>query len=392
MSNHQLNQLDAGALQIVTNETTSEEFYLVEGAEISWVEVQPKTGVTFNTDINTHRWTDLNIYSESNAIKYGLNESDGGLADVLGFSDVYTAYNSGGMICGSIASSAYRTSIHPNAKITIPITGGTGTLSGLTSLDLYTAFVYQNNSTTSDGSGPCATWLVDSLYSESKPEVTFDAGLGYAYDIQNNPSSYTNGQYRSGIMHLFANQIYFSGNTGTTWDTGWSGSSRYTFSNSPLAISEGTTRNKSVGVLHVDSGLITLFNQEIVSLFNTSVATGGTITSGLTFPTSECSAIIRDKDFSTELQINTTLYPQDFVQSNNLSVLDAKKANIDCNGQVGITSICYYDKDGKMTAKASLSEPVYKSSEDFTLIKSAISLDGGLKDILAGRTTFGPPL
>ena len=296
MSNHQLNQLDPGGLQITTTETTSDEFYLVEGSEISWVEVQPKTGTTFNTDVNTHRWTDLNIYSESDIIKYGINKSDGGLSDCMGLNDVYTAYNSGGMICGSIASSGFRTAIHPNAKITIPITGGTGTLSGLTSLDLYTAFIYQNDSTTSDGSGPCATWLVDSLSSESKPESTFEAGLGYAYDIQNNPSSDTNGQYRSGLMYLFNKEIYFSGNTGTTWDTGWSGASRYTFGNSPLAIFEGETKNKSVGVLHVDSGLITLYNQEIVSLFNTSVATGGTITSGLTFPTSECNAIIRDKD------------------------------------------------------------------------------------------------
>ena len=74
------------------------------------------------------------------------------------------------------------------------------------------------------------------------------------------------------------------------------------------------------------------------------------------------------------------------------SVLDAKQYGIDCNGRIGVTGICFYDKNGRMTAKASLNEPIYKSSEDFTLIKSELSVDGGIKDILAGRTTFGPPL
>ncbi len=377
MSNH-LNPLDPNALQIVTNETTSPLFYQTEGAEISWVEVQSKTGTTFNDDVNSHHWTNLGIYSESNITPFGVTKANGGFSDTM-IGGIYKAYNSTGLLVGSIASTAYRASIYPNLKLTIPITGGTGTLSGLTSLNLYSAFVEQNNSTTPNGSGPCATWLVDSLCSESDPGTTYQAGIGYAMDGVNNPSSNTGGQYQSGFVHLFANEIYLTGNTGTTWDTAWSGDSRYTFGGSPLAKASGTDRNKAVGILQLDSGTITLYDSEVVGLFNTAVATGGTITSGLTFPTTECGMINKDKDLSTVLNINTVLTPETFTQSRNPSLLDAAKIGETCDGQVSVTKICFFDELGVLTATGLLETPIVKRTEDFTTVVSQVTLDGGQK-------------
>ena len=382
----QLNTLDPNSLQIRTTESMSDVFYEVAGSEISWFEVQPKTGTTFNDDPNSHRWTDLGIYSESDIIKYGITRDNGGLSDTM-IGDIYEAYNETGLIVGNIASTAFRASFGPNLRLTIPVNGTSGS-----SVNLYTAFVNQNDSKDSDGSGPCSTWLVDSLHSESHPGSTYQANIGYGYDDGSNPGPSTNGQYRSGIMYLFDEDIYVSGGTSTEWSKSWSGTSRYTFGGSPLATFDGPDRSKAVGLINLDAGLITLFNPDLVSSFDTSSATGGTITSGLTFSSTDCNMVTKDRDLSTALEINTTLNPNTFTKSMNPSVLDAKQAGItDCDDSISITKICYYDEFGNLVATGLLDKPVTKRPQDFTLLKSSVTLDGGQQDSPAedGRPTFG---
>jgi hypothetical protein len=384
-----LNILPRESLQIQTEETMSTKFYQVEGYEISWIEVEEKTSTTFSNNKNNHLWSNFGIYSQSDANKFNITRDEGGLSDTA-IGGIGPAYDNTGVLVGSIDSSTFRASLGPNMRLTIPISGGTGSLSGLTSLNLYTAFFEQNNSKSPDGSGPCATWLVDCLWSESHPQSTYQAGIGYGYDPANNPNENTNGQYRSGLMYLFSEDVYFSGNTGTTWSTGWSGNSRYTFGNSPLAQFDGDERNLAVGFVNLDAGLIHLFDTNIVSAFNTSVATGGTITSGLTFSTTDCNLIVKDRDLSTVLKINTTLNPDTFTKTMNSSVLDAKQAGItDCDSQVAITKVCYYDEFGNLVATGLLDEPLFKRPQDYTLLQASVTLDGGTLDSPENsRTTF----
>jgi hypothetical protein len=391
MSNH-LNPINPDQLQIKTTNETSPLFYEIYGSEMPWVQVQPKTGTTFYDDVNSHSWTNLGIYSESDITKFNITYANGGLSDTM-IGDIYTAYNTTGLLVSSLDSSVFRASISPNLRLTIPISGGTGTLSGLTTTDLYTAFVDQNNSKTSDGSGPCATWVVDSLESESHPSSTYKAGIGYANDGVNNPGPNTNGRYESGLMYLFSKDVYLTGNTGTTIDTGWSGTSRYTFGGSELVTFNGPTRNVAVGMIQLDTGVITIFNPNIVSSFNTGIATGGTITSGLTFNTSDCSGYLRDRDTSTALEINTILPPEEYTKSFNPSLLDAKERGIDCSGQVSVTKICFYDEFGVLTATGGLSEALIKRERDFISVLSTVTLDNGIQSPVYdtdSRTTFSP--
>jgi hypothetical protein len=193
--------------------------------------------------------------------------------------------------------------------------------------------------------------------------------------------------------NLFSESVYFSGNTGTTWSDGWSGTSRYTFGGSPLATFSGPDMNQAVGMIQLDTGVVSIFNPDIVSSFNTGVATGGTITSGLTFSTSDCNIVLRDRDTSTGVEINTILKPEEYTKSFNSSLLDAKERGKTCDGQVSITKICFYDEYGQLTATGGLDEAIVKRTQDFISVQSTVTLDGGIQDpvyLTDGRQTWSP--
>lgn len=387
----QLNPLEPNSLQIRTNEYMSEYFYQIEGSEISWIKVEPNGSEDFTSDVNSHRWTDLGLYSDSDSIKFNLKKSEGGFSDTM-ISDIYEAYTDSGIIVGSLDSKTFRTSLSPNMKITLPLDESySGNTTGLSSIDLYTSFVSQNDSKLVDGTKPCSTWKVDSLYSESHVESTFEAGIGYYYDDLNNPGPNTNNVYKSGVVYLFSEDIQYSGTTGGEWSKGWSADTRYTFGGSPLAVFDGEERDRAVGLVNVDSGSVIIFNPEIVSSLNTSISSGGTMSSGMTFPTEDCNMVVKDIDFSTSLDINTTLTPNTFTNTMNPSLLDAKQDGIKgCGDSVSITKICYYDEFGNLVATGLLDKPLVKRQQDFTLLKSSVTLDGGEQDSPAndGRVVF----
>lgn len=396
--NH-LNKLPSNALQVKTETDTSPQFYQVVGDEISWRFVQNKNSATFNSDENTHFWGSfLDIYSQTDAQKFNITRANGGVSDILGFEDIWDAYNTTGFWFANIGDTAFRASFAPHMTFTIPISGGSGTLSGLTNVNLHSGFVEQSTSKSPDSSGPCSCWLVDTLCSESDPVSTYEAGLGYAYDGVNNPSEQTNGQYQSGFVHMFANEIYYSGNTGTTWDVGLTAATRYTFGGSPLAIREGNERNKSVGMFFVDSGNLVIYNTELVNSFNSAIGTGSTVT-GLTFNTTDCYGIVRDKDVTSQLLVTIQTMPNTFKDSTNKSQLDAKQVGIECEeGTVKMTKFCLYDNDGRMTALGNLSIPTTKKESDFNGFTAKINLDGGTQGYVydegnyAGiRATYGTP-
>ena len=388
-------KLDRNQLQIKTEQVRSNKFYQIEGNEIEWLYVQPKSATTFNTDSNSHLWSQLmGIYSQSNLNDYETTRANGGYLDTM-VNKIGTAYKSTGMYVGDISDSVFRASIFKHFRLTVPITGGTGDLSGLTSLSIYPSFIEQNDSRNCGKGGPCAAYLVDSLASESHKPSTNDLGIGYPYDPTNNPGEFDNGQYSSGIVWLFNDNISYSGSsTGTTWDTGWSGNTRYTFDGGRLAKFGGTNRDESVGLIHLDSGLVALYHPDVVNNFNTSIATGGTVTTGLTFNTTDCNMIVRDTDISTELNININLNPNEFTSSNNPSLRDAREKGIECDGQVYITEVCFFDDSDRLVGIGKVSEPIIKNDEDFSLLTAKVTLDGGVKEDPSdevGRTTYPLP-
>ena len=378
-----LNKLDSKNIQIVTNDVVSDVYYRVPGNEISWLYVQPKDSATFNSLASSHLWASiLGIYSQSQANIFSTTRSDGGAFNTM-LTKVNEAYNTTGMYVGNISNEAFRTSLYKNLSLKVPISGGTGDLSGLTSLNLYTGFIEQKNSKSADGCGPCATWLVDSLWSESDPRATYEAGIGYAYDPNNNPSpDHTKGQYRSGIVYLFSDSIDWSGaTTGVTWDTGFSGSSKYTFNNGRFAQFDGSY-NEAVGLVNVDSGLVALWHPDVVNNFNTDIAISGNSVTGLTFNTSDCNAIIKDRDASTELRITVNLEPGTFTpeSSTNHSILDAKARGVDCGTQVSITEVCFYNDRNQLMGFGKLDTPLEKRTNDFGVITASLTVDGGVKE------------
>ena len=70
---------------------------------------------------------------------------------------------------------------------------------------------------------------------------------------------------------------------------------------------------------------------------------------------------------------------QEYTESLNKSRLDAEKQGIDCNDQVSITRMCFYDETGQLTATAGLSEALTKRTQDNVVISNKLTLDGGIQ-------------
>jgi hypothetical protein len=373
-----LEALDSDNIQVNTKVVKSPYFYKV--SNIEWVEVVGSSNPSWKNLSATHNWTTLGIYTPADVTKYTIPSIEGGYLDTM-INGVGDAYNGNGCLFGKCDIDTFRTSFAPNVRITIPLSGGTGGLSGLTSTTLYSSFIEQPTSTDSTGSGVCSTWRVDSLKSESYEHGTANAGLGYKYDSLNNPGVATGHEFYSGLVYLFTDDINFSGaTTGTTWDQGWSGNSRYTYGDSNgqgrTAKFDGLQRDEAVGFLTVDSGQIVIFNQNIVNSFNTSVATGGTITTGATFSSADCNMITQDYDSFTEVNVTFNLQPGEYTETSNTSSLVAKQEGSNCD-EVGITEVCCYNDSGILTAIGSLNFPAVKNKDGFTIINAVLSLDGG---------------
>jgi hypothetical protein len=392
--------LDPQALQIKTTEVKSNCFYKITGPEISWEYVQPKSAATFTTTANSHLWSEIfGLYSQTIANKYDLTFDQGGYSNTM-IETIKDAYDIHGMYVGSVSKDAFRASLFKNFRLVAPITGSSAGA-------IYSSFIEQNNSTQLVGTGPCASYAVDSMTSESHLFSTSTNGVGYAYDTTNNPGA-NDLYYKSGIVWLFSESVDipytpispfgptdFSGSTtGTTWDTGWSGNSRYTFDGGKLAIFNGPKRDVAVGMANLDSGYVALFHPDIVNNFHTGSLTGGTIATGATFNSSVSNMVVRDCDLTTQLNININLAPGDYPDSNNPSLLDASAAGIECGSNILITEVCLFNNSQELMGIAKLDEPVTKNVDDFQSITAVVSLDGGTKPDICdevGRETYTLP-
>lgn len=389
-----MQQLNTNDVRITTEHEFSSALYQVEGSEISWRFVPSVNHVDFKTNENSHLWGSiLSIYSKSIANLYSIPSNEGGFSDTS-FGKIYDAYYTNGMYVGSLSDDTFRTAFNKTLKLTIPITGGTGTLSGVTSLDIFSGMLQQDNSREKQTKGFCGVGYADNALSDYHEGAFNMTGIGQQRIEGINPDNqdYSHGLYQSGYISLWSDLIDWSGaTTGNTWSTNWSGKTKYTTGDARLGKWNGSAYNEAVGVMDLNTGLIALFHDQVVNNFNTTIATGGTISSGLTFNTSDCYIVTGDRDTTTAVNINVILGAGDFSGKGSTNP-SRGEASLDgtCDDTVYITNICFHDERGKITAYGYFDTPVEKPKEQFVTAVAKLSLDGGFKvsPHLSGRPYY----
>jgi hypothetical protein len=281
------------------------------------------------------------------------------------------------MIVGVVDTSAYRKSLNGfDLALKMSISGGTGDLSGLTATTLYSTFFDQPSMLKRQESGPCALTRADSLYFETLPDAVQKTGIGQAVE-NGNPSN----DYQSGIVFLFSDDLSFTtgSTTGTSFSTSHMVNNPY-LNKKKLAKFTGLGYDKAVGMVDCISGLICLWNKDIVKSFSWGSATGGTGTTMAVFPPSINYMNTTDIDSSVESLIRVQASPDQFTTTTNTSRDQAIQAGVECEEKILISEICLWDSSGKCTAIGVPSEIVEKQKNGYFIVDLRVTLDGGIQD------------
>lgn len=253
-------------------------------------------------------------------------------------------------------------------KITLPLDPtSTGATSGLTTTELYGAYMktplYEKKNT----SGPCSTNVLDNLLSEESTDVTDKVNIGLDRQPGINPES--SGYYNSGVLYLFCDDIRRpnipSDTTGTTnsWSTGFGMGAPYTLNKKFPFNFRSDERNgyyvdQPVGVVDLLGGKVIIFNKDLVDSLNFGLVGGGDPTEGVTFSGEALKLEYRSYNVAQGWNMTLIAGKNEFNVSNN----PTWNPNT-CGDKVYITYIDFYDDQGNLVAKGVTDTPLSKGPD-----------------------------
>jgi hypothetical protein len=360
---------------IYDEEIIRSDFKTISGGDLSFI-LAPKVGTSYS-----HLWRGP-IFSMPTTTKeeeqYTTSFSDGGYG---GTAMEYLVTNVGdNVVIGNIGKDVYDMGIDGKAfNLTIPLDSTyTGVTSGLSTTTLYSAYMktplYDKKST----NGPCACSVMDDLLAEQSNIVTTDIMQGLTNKPGINPEQ--NGYYNSGLVYLFSDDIQrpnLSASTATTinsWSTGFNNDCPYTLGKKfPFNFRsndvEGTYMDVPVGAVDLDGGIITIFNKDLVEAFDFTLSTGGTSTSGATFPTSAASSTFKSVDVDQSLNLTLIAGKNEFTSSSNPTYNP-----LTCDGTIYINYINLYNSSGELVAVGVTDQPIEKQKNQVVVFQTKIGL------------------
>jgi hypothetical protein len=340
---------------VYDEEIVRSDFKTISGVDLSFI-LAPETGTTYS-----HLWRGP-IFSMPTTTKekdmYTTSFSDGGYG---GTALEYLVTNVGdNVIIGNIGKDVFDMAIDGKAF-------------SLTIAYMKTP-LYDKKST----SGPCACSVMDDLISEQSSLVTTEIDQGLPNQPGINPES--NSYYSSGLVYLFSDDIQrpnLSASTATTinsWSTGFNNDCPYTLGrkfpfNFRTNDVEGTYMDVPVGAIDLDGGIVTIFNKDLVEAFDFTSSTGGTSTSGATFPVSAASSTFKSVDVDQSLNMTLVLSKNEFTTSNNPTYNP-----LTCDGTIYVNYINLYNSSGELVAVGVLDEPVRKEKSQVVVFQTKIGL------------------
>ena len=369
--------------------------YNIFGDNMTFYNVLPYTNTNFNNYSASNLWSRLSMYNE---ISYNITNTsifNGGLLN-SSFQDIPDAFWNNGMIVASFGNDTYRTQLDGyNFGIKIPLNSSySGMTSGLTATTLYSAFIWSNDGLTTDPTSLCAGTIQDGIIAERSVQFTDGIGVGVGWDFgDSHPFSKgnviaekvlnNNGYHNSGIAYLVTDDIYqsFTGGTGSTlsWNYGFGIANKYAIGIGARSIntSFANTNNKNVydsivGMVNLSSGMVYIWNKDLVSGFDwTSFVgdplTGSTTSSGTTY------AVVQDIDESVSLNIDILARPGEWQSTTNPSTIGTNCGTV-------VTNICLYASDGTLIGLGRPSSAISLPENGYTPINLVVPISGPINE------------
>lgn len=368
-------------VNVKNTEEESNYFYAIPGNEIEWTYIPSSNDVNFKTNSWSHFYANLGLYTDEIANNYNIDFGDGGYKNTS-LEKLYQAYEDTGIIVGLVNNETYRQSlIGRDGALVIPtlFTGATfsasTTLTGLTSITNYFTFYDSPELLKRETSGVCAKTVGDTRKFEFLKESVIDTGIG-----QQTGKGNSGGGYESGVVFLFND--YTSLTSGST--SGFSQGHKVTnpYSNGKkTAIFKGEGYHRAAGMVDCISGIITLWDPDIVQGFNWYAATGGTGTTRATFPLTDAYTVVKDYDTSVSADVRISTNPDILKFTTNPSRKQAiAEGDTDCEEVVKATQVCLYDVSGQVTAIGTPTEIIEKS-DNYVVMNLSVKLDGGIGNV-----------
>lgn len=359
-------------VNIKTTEEESSYFYAIPGNEIEWTYVPSSSNSGFTTNVWSHFYANLGLYTDEIADNYNISFNNGGY---LGTSleKLYEAYNSTGIIVGLINNETYRQAlIGRDGALVVPTSFTGSTLSGITALTNYFTFYNTPEILTRNTAGVCAKTVGDTRKFESLKEAVINTGMGQETGRGNNGPD-----YESGIVFLFND--YTSLTTGST--SGFSQAHKVTnpYANGKLtARFNGSGYHLAAGMVDCISGIVTLWDPTVVQGFNFALATGGTGTTRATFAPNISYTVVKDYDSSVSADVRINASPDILKFTTNPSRKQAiANGETDCEEVVKVTQVCLYDTAGQVTAIGTPTSIIEKT-DNYVVLNLSVKLDGGI--------------
>ena len=359
----------------------SNYFYAIPGDKIEWTYIPSSTDVNFKTNVWSHFYANLGLYTNEIADNYNINFSQGGYLNTS-LEKIYEAYYDTGIVVGLVSNETYRQSlIGRDGAIVIPtlFTGATfsasTTLTGLTSITNYLTFFDSPDLLQRETSGTCAKTVGDTRKFEFLKEVTINTGMG-----QQSGKGNSGGSYESGIAFLFNDYTSLTSGSTSGFSQGHKVDNPYS-NNKKTARFNGFGYDRAVGMVDCISGIVCFWDPDIVQGFNFLAATGGTGTTRATFPPTTAYAVVKDYDSSVSADVRVNANPDILRFTTNPSRKQAiAEGDSNCEEEVKVTQVCLYDTSGAVTAIGTPTE-IIKKSDNFIVMNLKVRLDGGIGDV-----------
>jgi len=363
----------------VTIKNTEEEssyFYAIPGNEIEWTYIPPMTSSASTTNVWSHFYAVLGLYTDEMADNYNISRDNGGWLRTS-LEGLNGAYNTDGIVVGLINNETYRQSlIGRDGAVTVPISAsGSTILSGMTALTSYFTFYDTPDLLKRNTNGVCAKTVADVRKFESLPEAVIETGIGQQPSKGNSGSN-----YESGVVFMFNDHTSLT--SGST--SGFSTSHKVTnpYANGKLAAKfDGSGYHRAAGMVDCISGIICFWDSDIVNGFDFSVGTGGTGTTRVTFAPTTAYSVIQDYDTSVSAEVRVNADPNILKFTTNPSRKQAiAEGDTDCDEVVKATQICLYDVSGQVTAIGTPTNIIEKT-DNYVVMNLSVTLDGGIGSV-----------
>lgn len=363
-------------VNVKNTEEESNYFYAIPGGEIEWTYIEPQPFTGFPTNVWSHFYANLGLYTTEMADNYNISTQEGGFLNTS-LEGIYEAYNTTGIIVGLISNETYRQNvIGRDGAVVVPISAsGSTVLSGLTALTNYFTFFNTPEILQRETSGTCAKTVGDTRKFESLTEAVINTGIGQQTGKGNSGSD-----YESGIIYMFND--YTSLTSGSTSGFSQSHKTPNPYSNGKLTAQfQGEGYHKAAGMVDCIAGIICFWDSEIVNGFNFSIATGGTGTTRAVFLNNDAYTVIKDGDSSVSADIRVNATPDILTTTTNPSRKQAiAEGEINCEEVVKVTQVCLYDTSGQVTAIGTPTEIIEKT-DNYIVMNLRVRLDGGIGPI-----------